>query len=71
MSKRKEAPVPEYQSVVLTFSDGTVAVFGGPVVCRPGDTRRITKIAFTEPEPLPEDCSWGLLRDLSIVGGAP
>ena len=45
----------EMQSVILTFSDGVVAQFIGPAVFYPGDTRKITSVLFTPPEPLPED----------------
>lgn len=44
----------EYQSVILTLSDGTTVTFTGKVAVRPGDKRLITKIVFTEPGMLPE-----------------
>lgn len=43
------------QSVIITFSDGVVAQFLGPAVTYPGDTRTITSVLFTPPEPLPAD----------------
>jgi hypothetical protein len=49
-------PQPEImQSVIITFSDGVVAQFLGKAVTYPGDTRSITSVRFTPPEPLPED----------------
>lgn len=52
----------EYQSVVLTFDNGKTATFAGPVCARPGSTRRVTDIIFTEPRPLPNDTCFGLLE---------
>lgn len=49
---------PKFQNVVLTFSDGTVAIFTGPVACIENDTRTIADIRFTIPTDLPGDCSW-------------
>jgi len=46
------------QSVILTFDDGTKAVFSGRAICKKGETRTIVNIKFTEPKDLPEDCSW-------------
>jgi len=48
----------QYQNVVLTFDDGTIAVFTGKAVCFPGETKRIRNIEFTEPKELPDDCSF-------------
>ena len=45
----------QMQSVIITFSDGVVAQFLGKAVTYPGDTRTITSVQFTPPEPLPED----------------
>ena len=45
----------EYQSIIITFSDGSTAIFTGQVSCRPGDIRTITNIKFTEPKELPKD----------------
>ena len=45
----------EMQCLIITFSDGVVAQFLGPAVTYPGDTRTITSVRFTPPEPLPED----------------
>jgi predicted RNA-binding Zn-ribbon protein involved in translation (DUF1610 family) len=44
-----------YQDVVITLSDGTVAVYTGKAVCFSGETRFIDKIQFTEPKALPPD----------------
>ena len=46
------------QNIVLTFNDGTKAVFSGRAVCEKGDTKTITDIKFTEPKDLPGDCYW-------------
>ena len=45
----------QMQSVIIKFSDGVVAEFLGPAVTYPGDTRTITSVQFTPPEPLPAD----------------
>ena len=45
----------EMQCLIITFSDGVVAQFLGEAVTYPGDTRTITSVLFTPPEPLPED----------------
>jgi hypothetical protein len=45
----------QMQSVIITFSDGLVAQFLGEAVTSPGDTRTITSVRFTPPEPLPAD----------------
>ena len=45
----------QMQSIIITFSDGVVAQFVGKAVTYPGDTRKITSVLFTPPEPLPED----------------
>ena len=45
----------EMQCLIITFSDGVVAQFLGEAVTYPGDTRTITSVRFTPPEPLPED----------------
>ena len=46
------------QSVIITFDDGTTAIFSGRVACKKSDTRIITDIKFTEPKDLPNNCSW-------------
>jgi hypothetical protein len=45
----------QMQLIIITFSDGLVAQFLGKAVTYPGDTRTITSVRFTPPEPLPED----------------
>jgi hypothetical protein len=45
----------EMQCLIITFSDGVVAQFLGKAVTYPGDTRKITSVLFTSPEPLPEN----------------
>ena len=45
----------EMQSIIITFSDGVVAQFMGQAVFYPGDTRKITSVLFTEPQPLPAE----------------
>ena len=46
------------QSVILTFNDGTTAVFSGRAVCEKGDAKTITDIKFTEPKDLPDNYYW-------------
>ena len=48
----------QMQSVIITFSDGLVAQFLGEAVISPGDTRTITSVLFTPPEPLPADMAF-------------
>ena len=43
----------QMQSLIITFSDGVVAQFLGEAVTYPGDTRTITSVLFTPPEPVP------------------
>ena len=45
----------QLQSIIITFSDGVFAQFLGEAVTFPGDTRTITSVLFTPPEPLPAD----------------
>ena len=45
----------EMQWIIITFSDGVVAHFSGLAVTYPGDTRKITSVLFTPPEPLQAD----------------
>ena len=45
----------EMQWIIITFSDGVVAHFSGVAVTYPGDTRTITSVVFTPPEPLAAD----------------
>ena len=51
-------PDRRVQNIILTFNDGTTAIFSGRVACEKDDTRTITSIKFTEPKNLPNDCSW-------------
>jgi len=44
------------QSVILTFSDGTTAIFTGKVVCLPNEQKILKDIKFTMPRDLPDDC---------------
>lgn len=46
------------QGVVITFNDGSTAVFTGRAVVMSGDKRTISNIKFTEPRKLPKDCSF-------------
>jgi hypothetical protein len=48
-----------YQSVWITFSDGTRAGYLGQAKALPGDTRTIKNIEFTEPKPMPPNCHFG------------
>lgn len=49
------------QTVTLTFSDGTDAVFTGPAVLFKG-TKKITNISFGKPMELPDGCEWSNLE---------
>lgn len=59
---KKELLENTWQSVIITLDDGTVAIFTGKAICKRGDARQIVDIRFTEPKPLPDDCSWGSLQ---------
>ncbi|NDD52359.1 hypothetical protein EBZ39_00505 [bacterium] len=48
---------PMVQSVFLEFSDGTTAAFSGPAVMF-DETKEVTKVTFSTPRALPEDCMW-------------
>jgi hypothetical protein len=67
MTTKNKTDVPEVdsrdllQAVVLTFDDGTTATFSGRAVCLPGDARTISRVQFTEPKPLPDDCHFDSL----------
>jgi len=54
------------QSVVITFNDGSTATFSGPAVCFKGEKKKILDISFTEPKPLPKDCSWSITEGDSL-----
>ena len=54
------------QGVIITFDDGTTASFSGPAVCFEGEKKKISNIIFTEPKPLPENCSWSITEGDSI-----
>ena len=56
-----EAEERHVQNCVVTFDDGTKAIFSGKAVCFPGTQKRITDIKFTEPKPIPDNYSWGTL----------
>ena len=45
-----------YQSVWITFSDGTRAGYLGQAKALPSDTRTIKNIEFTKPKPMPPNC---------------
>lgn len=53
----------KYQTVFLTFSDGTKANYTGKAVLRPGkhEGLKVTDIAFTEPKELPLDCKFDIM----------
>ena len=48
------------QSVILTFSDGTKAIFSGRAIVYPGQCANlmVTAIKFTVPVPLPARCEF-------------
>lgn len=39
----------QFQTVIITFDDGSVASFTGPACVFPGEELRVTKVRFTEP----------------------
>jgi len=47
-----------YQSVILTFDDGTKATFTGKAYVFPGCQSYVTAIHFSEPRPMPDGASW-------------
>jgi len=53
----------EYQSIIITFNDGTNATFTGPAIATTGTRLRIVDIKFTSPKLLPPDTYFGLLKD--------
>lgn len=53
----------QIQSIVVSLSDGTQGVFTGPALVSPDDERTITNIQFSEPAPLPDGCSIGVLDE--------
>jgi hypothetical protein len=56
-----DIPNPELcQTVWLTFDDGTRAGFHGKAVVFPGkdEEKRVHRIEFTPPAPLPPGCSF-------------
>ena len=52
-----------YQSVWITFSDGTRAGYLGQAKALPSDTRTISNIEFTEPKPMPANCHFERLDE--------
>ena len=66
--KKKKQPVsrtdPHLQFVTLEFKDGTSATFSGPAILFAGDKpKKVTSVSFSEPQPLPANCSWGPLKN--------
>jgi len=50
--------MPKFQAVQLTFSDGSTAIFTGPVAVDDEHPRggRVVGVKFFAPQELPEDC---------------
>lgn len=46
------------QTITLVFEDGSKATFTGPAIMSDKEQKRIVEILFTEPQELPEGCSW-------------
>ena len=44
------------QSVLISFTDGTAAIFSGKAVLWPDEQKILKDIKFTMPRDLPEDC---------------
>ena len=53
--RKKGMPKEEfrYQNVIITLSDGSRHTFTGKAICEEGETRRISKVEFSLPKPLP------------------
>lgn len=51
------------QSIHIELSDGRKGIFSGPAIVLPKDQGRvlISRIEFTEPVPLPDDCHFEVL----------
>jgi hypothetical protein len=60
----KKIPIPMYQNVIITLSDGTQCTFTGRafVVNPDKETRSIRNIEFTTPKPLPEGYAFELME---------
>ena len=57
MAENNKENKVQIQSVLLTFDDGSQAIFTGKAVCYPGDRKRIKNVLFTKPKDLPEGYS--------------
>lgn len=66
MKKKKQTVSrtdPHIQFVTLEFKDGTSATFSGPAILFADDEpKKIKAVKFSDPRPLPKDCSWGPLK---------
>lgn len=51
-----------FQCVSVTLTDGRVFSFTGKAFCREDDILYIEKIEFTQPEPIPEGCSFEIIK---------
>lgn len=58
MNEKKEEMI---QSLTITFEDGTEGSFTGPAMLFDGEFKIVSKITFSPPRPLPEDCHWSNL----------
>lgn len=58
----KPDPNTMRQSVIITFSDGTIGTFTGPAVVSEDKPVQISDIVFTSPQPLPDGCTWDLIE---------
>ena len=58
-------PPAEYQSVIVTLSDGRKGTFTGAVLVESKDTMKawITDIQFTCPKPLPAGAMFGKIEE--------
>ena len=54
-----------YQSVWITFSDGTKAGYLGKAAAMPGDKRTIRNIEFTKPKPMPVKCHFAPMDEVA------
>lgn len=51
-----------FQSVSVTLTDGRIFSFTGKAFCQEDDILYIEKIEFTQPEPIPDGCSFGVIE---------
>lgn len=58
---------PMMQNCLITLSDGSVHVFTGRAFSRKNEIRKVTKIQFTYPYPLPSSLRFATKEELKGV----